>query len=78
MDVNDDFVRHVMAKFNVTRLIHGHTHRQNIHRIPPHFKNDNQTEKERIVLGDWHANYASILEVNPQGYRFKYDKPSEN
>lgn len=78
MDVNDDFVRHVMAKFNVTRLIHGHTHRQNIHRIPPHFKNGNQTEKERIVLGDWHANYASILEVNPQGYRFKYDKPLEN
>lgn len=74
MDVNADFVWNVMEKFNVTRLIHGHTHRENIHKIPPHVEQatTEQTVKERIVLGDWHNDYASILEVNPQGYSFKY------
>ncbi|MFZ7235217.1 UDP-2,3-diacylglucosamine diphosphatase [Avibacterium gallinarum] len=61
MDVNADFVRQIMQKFNVPQLIHGHTHRQNLHKIPPHF--------ERIVLGDW-GETSSVLEVSPQGMRF--------
>lgn len=77
MDVNNPFVQHIMEKFNVTRLIHGHTHRENIHNIPPHFEQTTAEKtamaKERIVLGDWRDNYASILEVTPHGYGFKYN-----
>ncbi|MDG2917106.1 UDP-2,3-diacylglucosamine diphosphatase [Bisgaard Taxon 10/6] len=62
MDVNVEFTRRMFDRFQVKRLIHGHTHRQNIHQIPPHF--------ERIVLGDW-GDKASILEVTPQRIRFQ-------
>ncbi|WP_443090233.1 UDP-2,3-diacylglucosamine diphosphatase [Basfia succiniciproducens] len=58
MDVNGEFVCQIFERFKVRQMIHGHTHRQNIHQIPPHFK--------RIVLGDWHDDYASILEVSEQ------------
>ncbi|MGQ0287303.1 UDP-2,3-diacylglucosamine diphosphatase [Pasteurellaceae bacterium 22721_9_1] len=61
MDVNPDFTLQTMQKFGVTRLIHGHTHRQNIHQMAPHF--------ERIVLGDW-GETSSILQVDEQGYQF--------
>ncbi|MFD1805341.1 UDP-2,3-diacylglucosamine diphosphatase [Pasteurella oralis] len=58
MDVNPDFVLQTFKQFAVKKMIHGHTHRQNIHQIPPHFT--------RIVLGDW-GETASILVVNEQG-----------
>ena len=45
MDVNASEVDAVMAKHDVTTLIHGHTHRPDRHQ----HKNG-----ERIVLGDWH------------------------
>lgn len=61
MDVNPDFVRQIFTQFDVNLLIHGHTHRQNIHQIPPHFT--------RIVLGDW-GKTASILEASENGLRF--------
>lgn len=61
MDVNPDFVRQIFTQFDVNLLIHGHTHRQNIHQIPPHFT--------RIVLGDW-GKTASILEASKNGLRF--------
>ncbi|TFH68969.1 UDP-2,3-diacylglucosamine diphosphatase [Gammaproteobacteria bacterium LSUCC0057] len=44
MDVNVDTVQAVMAAHGVNRLIHGHTHRPNIHQ---------HGEKTRWVLGDW-------------------------
>ncbi len=62
MDVNGDFVLQTFKDFNVTLMIHGHTHRQNIHKIPPHFT--------RIVLGDWRPNAPSVLEFSEQGYQF--------
>ncbi|AKD38597.1 UDP-2,3-diacylglucosamine hydrolase [Pasteurella multocida subsp. multocida OH4807] len=58
MDVNPEFVRQTFTQFEVKKMIHGHTHRQNIHHIPPHFT--------RIVLGDW-GETASILEINQLG-----------
>lgn len=60
MDVNIQFVESIMQQYGVNRLIHGHTHRQNIHKNPPQF--------ERIVLGDW-GEKNSILECSPQGYQ---------
>lgn len=62
MDVNADFVLQTFRQFELQTMIHGHTHRQNIHQIAPHFR--------RVVLGDWGEKY-SVLEVNEQGqYRF--------
>lgn len=57
MDVNADFVTKIMRQFQVKTVIHGHTHRQNIHEI---------TEGTRIVLGDW-GKTSSILCVESDG-----------
>ena len=64
MDVNAAFVQHMFAQFHVTQMIHGHTHRQKHHEIPPHF--------HRIVLGDW-GETSSLLEVTPHSIEFIND-----
>ena len=64
MDVNADFVHQMFAQFHVTQMIHGHTHRQKHHEIPPHF--------HRIVLGDW-GETSSLLEVTPHSIEFIND-----
>lgn len=51
MDVTPAEVVAQMAKNNVTRLIHGHTHRPARHKL-----NLNGKIAERIVLGDWHSH----------------------
>lgn len=61
MDVNPQFTAQIIEEFAATQLIHGHTHRQAVH-FEPTFT--------RIVLGDWKADYASILAVDEQGARF--------
>lgn len=37
MDGTPKTVLQIFQQFNVNQIIHGHTHRQNIHKIPPHF-----------------------------------------
>ena len=64
MDVNATFVQQMFAQFHVTQMIHGHTHRQKHHEIPPHF--------HRIVLGDW-GETSSLLEVTPHSIEFIND-----
>ena len=64
MDVNAVFVQQMFAQFHVTQMIHGHTHRQKHHEIPPHF--------HRIVLGDW-GETSSLLEVTPHSIEFIND-----
>lgn len=54
MDVNAHAVESAVEQ--VDFLIHGHTHRPEIHQV------DN---KQRIVLGDWRTDSAWILEINP-------------
>ena len=61
MDVNLAFTAQTVKEFGVNRLIHGHTHREAIHQEETYM---------RIVLGDWRKDYASILEVTENGYRF--------
>lgn len=61
MDVNPQFTAETVKKFGVPLLIHGHTHRENIH------VNDEFT---RIVLGDWRSDYASVLRFDGQGFAF--------
>ena len=53
MDVNQQAV--VQAMQSVDVLIHGHTHRPNVHMV---------NNKKRIVLGDWRAHEAQILEID--------------
>ena len=55
MDVENSAVNIVMMKYNVTELIHGHTHRSAIHNFEV-----NGSNFRRIVLGDWYAT-AQIL-----------------
>ncbi|GEA49714.1 UDP-2,3-diacylglucosamine hydrolase [Vibrio inusitatus NBRC 102082] len=58
MDVNQQAVIDAMQRHKAQWLIHGHTHRQDIHEL------DVGENKKRIVLGDWFAE-NSILEVTP-------------
>lgn len=60
MDVNPSEVVRVMKRFNVTQLIHGHTHRPAIHQL---YMNDKTVQ--RIVLGDW-ENEPSYLKCDSQ------------
>jgi len=48
MDVNQQEVHRIMQQFDVTQLIHGHTHRPAIHSL-----RINGQQAKRIVLGDW-------------------------
>lgn len=69
MDVNPEFTLSIMKKFGVTQLIHGHTHRQKIHKMTPQFGEPNAEIRERIVLGDW-GNTSSVLVVTEIGMEF--------
>nr|WP_277606375.1 UDP-2,3-diacylglucosamine diphosphatase [Acinetobacter sp. NIPH 2699] len=55
MDVNAQAVDDAMGQ--VDFLIHGHTHRPEIHPLG---------NKQRLVLGDWRADSAWILEIDEQ------------
>lgn len=61
MDVNQQAVAQTMQQYDVKHLIHGHTHRPNVH----HF-DLNGTNAERIVLGDW-GKTGSVLVCDPDG-----------
>ncbi len=50
MDVTQDAVCQTMQHFKVQRLIHGHTHRPDLHTFQL-----NQHKAERIVLASWHV-----------------------
>ncbi len=58
MDVEPTAVDELLAKTNCQRMIHGHTHRPDIHQL-----SDN---KQRVVVGDWYTQ-GSVLSVTPQG-----------
>lgn len=60
MDVSPPEVVNYLERFGVQRMIHGHTHRPNIHQLTA-----NQKEAERIVLGDWY-DQGSMLKVTPE------------
>ena len=51
MDVNKEEVDNVFDRYDVDELIHGHTHRPNIHKIKMKDK-----YVRRIVLGDWYKS----------------------
>ncbi len=61
MDVNQQTVEATMHNHQIQQLIHGHTHRPNIH----HFRS-NQLDMTRIVLGDW-FDHGSVLICDQHG-----------
>jgi len=54
MDVNQSAVDELMTKYPNTDLIHGHTHRQNIHKMEQY---------TRYVLGDWKNNQGNAIKL---------------
>lgn len=59
MDVTEHEVIKCLEKYHCQLLIHGHTHRPNVHKLTA-----NQQEALRIVLGDWYSQGA-WLKVTP-------------
>lgn len=55
-DVDQNTVNAYMKRFNVQYLIHGHTHRPNIH----HFELENKP-CVRVVLGSWHNSTNMLI-----------------
>ena len=62
MDVNPQAVLAAMRAADVKLLLHGHTHRPNVHR----FDLDG-SPAARIVLGDWHEQ-GSVLRWDENGF----------
>lgn len=61
MDVNPQAVIEVMEKHRVQWLIHGHTHRPDVHTLSA-----NGEPAHRVVLGAWHTE-GSMVKVTPDG-----------
>ena len=61
MDVNPQAVVRVMEKHEVQWLIHGHTHRPDMHSLIA-----NGQPAHRVVLGAWHTE-GSMVKVTPEG-----------
>jgi len=55
MDVNQSAVDELMSKYPNTDLIHGHTHRQNTHKMERY---------TRYVLGDWKNNQGNAIRLS--------------
>ncbi len=60
LDVTEEAVLAMFNKHQVTKMIHGHTHRPNVH----HYEVDGKT-LTRTVLGDWYEQ-GSYLHVTPE------------
>jgi UDP-2,3-diacylglucosamine hydrolase len=63
MDVNQETVIQVMKEYGCLQLIHGHTHRPNVHDI----QIDGCTAR-RFVLAAWSKEAGQALRWTPQGY----------
>jgi UDP-2,3-diacylglucosamine hydrolase len=63
MDVNPEAVTRAMRATGTTRLIHGHTHRPDVHQL-----SIDGTRAERVVLAPWYEA-ASCLSVSADGLR---------
>ncbi|MBT8136466.1 MAG: UDP-2,3-diacylglucosamine diphosphatase [Gammaproteobacteria bacterium] len=65
MDVNQNAVAEALRRHGVHHLLHGHTHRPDVHR----FELDKQPAV-RMVLGDWY-DQGSVLEWDAAGPRLE-------
>lgn len=65
MDVNDNCVKETLRKYKVKRLIHGHTHRPNVHTV-----NVDGHSTQRFVLSQW-EDQGSVLCWTADGYHIE-------
>lgn len=65
MDVTPAAVAETMARFGVSRLIHGHTHRPGMHSLLV-----DERPALRVVLGDWY-DQGSMLWLDAEGLRLQ-------
>ncbi len=65
MDVSQATVDLYMQEYGIKTLIHGHTHRPGKHQW-----NRDNTQFQRIVLGDWYAQ-GSVLRCHDQQYHLE-------
>ena len=65
IDVNHATVKQTMEKHQVKTLIHGHTHRQDMHEVEL-----STGTGRRIVLGDWYEKDCVLIK-DTNGYRFE-------
>ena len=63
MDATAEGVQTALSEHQVTRLIHGHTHRPGVHQ----HQITGLGTAQRIVLGDWYEQ-GSILDVTPTDF----------
>ncbi|MFZ2725461.1 MAG: UDP-2,3-diacylglucosamine diphosphatase [Methylococcaceae bacterium] len=66
MDVNQQTVLAVMREHHCSRLIHGHTHRPDVHS----FDLDGLSA-QRFVLAQWQKDGAELLSWQSQGYKIE-------
>ncbi|MFY8282218.1 UDP-2,3-diacylglucosamine diphosphatase [Pseudoalteromonas sp. SSMSWG5] len=66
LDVTEDAVLTMFKKHQVKNMIHGHTHRPNVH-----YYNVNGETHTRTVLGDWYEQ-GSYLRVTPDKQELIY------
>ncbi|MEY4767816.1 MAG: hypothetical protein RL637_455, partial [Pseudomonadota bacterium] len=66
IDVNQKTVIDIMQQFEVLHLIHGHTHKPQLHQF-----SINQQPAQRWVLSDWQRSDISILEWNDQQLNYR-------
>jgi UDP-2,3-diacylglucosamine hydrolase len=64
MDVNEGSVRDAFRRHQVSRIIHGHTHRP-----AEHAYNIDGRACQRIVLADWRPERLEYLHCDEQGWR---------
>ena len=64
MDVNEAAVSECFLSYGVDRIIHGHTHRPDVHR-----ELVDGRECERIVLADWREDRREYLQVTREDWR---------
>lgn len=61
MDVNQDAVKNIIIRHGVDILLHGHTHRPDVHTVDLGGR-----KAKRIVLGDWYTQ-GSVVRWNMRG-----------
>ena len=66
MDVNQQTVLKELQDFSVNSMIHGHTHRQHIHKI-----NELSSDAKRVVLGDWSETEGSVYSISAEKKGFE-------
>ncbi len=65
MDVNQDEVKRVIQEHRVDVLLHGHTHRPDVHDVDL-----GNRKAKRIVLGDWYTQ-GSVVRWDSRGPRLE-------